>query len=316
MANEGRVGPACGFGVMLPSFDPFRTGRPALVAGARLAEELGFDSGWVGDHLRYHPPTLDALGALCGAAAVTQRLVLGTAVLLLPLRHPVWTAKQAATVATLAPGRFVLGVGVGGEGAAEFAAAGVPVAERGRRLDEALPLVRALLRGEAVDHPGPLLPTVSPALEPVPADPVPVVVGGRSDAALRRAARVGDGWMGVWMSARRVAGVRARLVELAAALGRPVPTTLLMVFVYVTGPEGAEAARAETAAFVRAQYGLAFERLERWCVIGDAAHVADELAALRAAGVQGFVLLPTAADVLEQYRRLAAVHDRLDLEGP
>ncbi|HEY2190720.1 MAG TPA: LLM class flavin-dependent oxidoreductase [Actinomycetospora sp.] len=297
-----------GFGVMLPSFDPFRTGPPPLVRGAALAEDLGFDAGWVGDHLAFHPPVLDALGALCAAAAATRRLLLGTGVLLMPMRHPVWTAKQVATVDALAPGRVLLGVGVGGENPAEWEAAGVPVGERGRRLDESLAIVGALLRGEPVDHPGPLLPTSAPVLEPVPAAPPPLVLGGRSDAALHRAARVGDGWLGVWMSPRRVGEVAQRLAELAAEAGRPAPAVLMMVFVHVTGPgDDPEAARAEAAAFVRGQYGLPFSALERWVVVGDEGAVADALAALRAAGVAGFVLLPAAASPLPQYERLASV---------
>jgi alkanesulfonate monooxygenase SsuD/methylene tetrahydromethanopterin reductase-like flavin-dependent oxidoreductase (luciferase family) len=300
-----------GFGVMLPSFDPFRTGAPPLLAGAELAEELRFDSGWVGDHLSFHPPVLDALAALAAVAARTERLVLGTGVLLLPMRHAVWTAKQLATVAALAPDRLLFGVGVGGENPAEFEAAGVPVAERGRRLDEGLEIVTALLRGEAVDHPGPLLPTRSPALEPAPAVPPPLVVGGRSEAGLRRAARAADGWLGVWMSARRVQEARRRLDALAVEYGRPPVGLLLMVFVHVT--DDVEAGLAEAAAFIRGQYGLPFERLERWVLVGDEADVAAGLSELRAAGVEGFVLMAAAADPLGQYRRLATARTLIDM---
>ncbi len=301
-----------GFGVMLPTFDPFRTGPPPLLAAAALAEELGFDSGWVGDHLSFHPPVLDAIGALCGAAGTTGSLMLGTGVLLLPMRHPVWTAKQLATVDALAPGRLCVGVGVGGENPQEWEAAGVPVAARGRRLDESLEILLPLLRGEAVDHPGPLLPTRSPALEPVPATPPPLVVGGRSDAALRRAARVGDGWLGVWMSPDRAGRVRDRLAGLAAEHDRPAPTMLMMVFVHVTDPgDDPAAARAEAARFVRGQYGLPNEALETWVLVGGPDRVAEGLDALGAAGVEGFVLVPAAADLLEQYRRLAGVRERI-----
>jgi alkanesulfonate monooxygenase SsuD/methylene tetrahydromethanopterin reductase-like flavin-dependent oxidoreductase (luciferase family) len=297
-----------GFGVMLPSFDAFRSGPPPLAAGAALAEDLGFDAGWVGDHLAFHPPVMDALGALCAAAVSTRRLLLGTGVLLLPMRHPVWTAKQVATVDALAPGRVLLGVGVGGENPEEWEAAGVPVAQRGRRLDESLAIVDALLRGKAVDHPGPLLPTRAPVLEPVPAAAPPLVLGGRSDSALRRAARVGDGWLGVWLSPRRVGAAATRLAELAAEQDRPVPTVLMMVFVHVTGAAGDPGtARSEAAAFVRGQYGLDFSALERWVVVGDERAVADALGELRAAGAAGFVLVPAAADPLTQYERLASV---------
>ncbi|WP_296145213.1 LLM class flavin-dependent oxidoreductase, partial [Pseudonocardia sp. SCN 73-27] len=95
-----------------------------MVEGAVLAEELGFDSGWVGDHLSFHPPLLDALTALTAAAVRTERLVLGTGVLLLPMRNAVWTAKQLASIDSLAPGRLLFGVGVGGENPAEWEAAG------------------------------------------------------------------------------------------------------------------------------------------------------------------------------------------------
>ena len=300
-----------GFGVMLPSFDPFRTGAPPLLAAAELAEELGFDSGWVGDHLSFHPPVLDALGSLSAVAARTDRLVLGTGVLLLPLRDAVWTAKQLATLTAFAPDRLLFGVGVGGENQAEFEAVGVPVAQRGRRLDEGLEIVTRLLRGEAVDHLGPLLPTRSPALEPAPEVPPPVVVGGRSEAALRRAARMGDGWLGVWMSPRRVVEVRHRLDELAVEYGRPPVTALLMVFVHVT--DDVAAGHAEAAAFVRGQYGLPYESLQRWVVVGDEAHVAARLTELRAAGVEGFVLVAAASDPLGQYRRLAAARKLIDI---
>ncbi|MBA3742598.1 LLM class flavin-dependent oxidoreductase [Sporichthya sp.] len=299
-----------GFGVMLPSFDPFRMGRPPLLAGAVLAEELGFDSGWVGDHLSFHPPVLDALTSLAAVAGRTNRLVLGTGVLLLPLRHAVWTAKQVATVAELAPDRLLLGVGVGGENPAEWEAAGVPVAERGRRLDEGLEIITALLRGKPVDHPGPLLPVRSPALEPFPDVPPPIVVGGRSDAGLRRAARVADGWLGVWLSARRLAEVRTQLDEYAAQYARPRCTVLQMVFAHVT--DDVDAGRAEAAAFAKGQYGLGYEKLERWVLVGHEARVADGLAELRDAGAEGFVVVPAAADALTQYHRLAGVRALLD----
>jgi probable F420-dependent oxidoreductase len=298
-----------GFGVMLPSFDPFRQGPPPLAAGAALVEELGFDSGWVGDHLNFYPPVIDALTAVAAAASRTERLVLGTGVLLLPLRNPVWTAKQIASIDALAPDRFIFGVGVGGENPAEWEAVGVPVAERGARLDESLEIVGALLRGEPVDHPGPLLPVRSPVLEPVPANPPPLVVGGRSQAALRRAARVAEGWLGVWMSAKRLAETRAQLHDYCAAYGRPPCTVLQMVFVHVT--DDLAAGQAEALAFARGQYGPAAEKLGRWTLVGDGERVAAGLAELREAGAEGFVVMPAARDILAQYHRLAKVRTLL-----
>jgi alkanesulfonate monooxygenase SsuD/methylene tetrahydromethanopterin reductase-like flavin-dependent oxidoreductase (luciferase family) len=217
-----------------------------------------------------------------------------------------------ATVSVLAPDRFILGVGVGGENPVEFEAAGVPVSERGRRLDESIEIVGRLLCGDAVEHDGPLLPTRSPALEPAPAAAPPMVVGGRSDAALRRAARGAEGWLGVWISPRRVAEVRVRLDELAEEYGRPPCRLMLMVFVHVCEPDGHDAALTEAAAFVRGQYGLPFEQLRKWVLVGTEDEVADGLAALRDAGAESFVLTAAAADQLEQYRRFAGVRALLD----
>lgn len=299
-----------GWGVMLPSFDPLRTGHTPVAAAARAAEDLGFDTGWVGDHLCFHPPVLDALTALGVAAGATERLSLGTGVLLLPLRHPVWTAKQVGTLSALAGPRILLGVGVGGENAVEWEAAGVPHRDRGRRLDEALDVIGPLLRGRPVEHDGPLLPVRAPVLEPVPTSPPPLVVGGRSDAALRRAARAGDGWLSVWMSPERLRAARARLAALAVEHGRPTPSVIHMVFVHVTDDHAA--GRREAAAFVTGQYGLQLERLERWLVLGDRDEVAAALVAFRDAGADGFVLVPAAADVVGQFHRLAEVRHRVD----
>jgi alkanesulfonate monooxygenase SsuD/methylene tetrahydromethanopterin reductase-like flavin-dependent oxidoreductase (luciferase family) len=298
-----------GFGLMLPSFDPYRQGAWPLLEAAERAERLGFDSGWVGDHLQYHPPTLEPYGALCAAAARTSRLRLGFAVMLLALRSPVWVAKQLATLEALAPGRIVFGAGVGGESPAEFEAAGVPLHERGRRVDEALEIVGRLLEGGPLDHRGPLFTVRTPGLEPVPGRRLPLVVGGRSEAAQARAARVADAWLAVWLSPDRVGEGRDRIAALAAAAGRPAPETLVMVFVHLG--HSRERARADVDTLMRGQYGLPLERLERWCLIGDAETVAEGLAAHRAAGATGFVLHPACPDPLSQLEPLAAVRELL-----
>ncbi len=131
---------------------------------ARLAEQLGFDAVSVGDHLWCPAPVYDAGISLAAAAAVTERVKLGFGVMLLGLREPAWAAKQLITLDALAPGRLVLGVGVGGEFPAEFEAVGLRVSQRGRRLDEALSVLPDLLMGRAVSHAGPALTLETPAL--------------------------------------------------------------------------------------------------------------------------------------------------------
>lgn len=287
---------------MLPSFDPYRTGSFPVPRAAALAEQAGFDAVWVGDHLAYHPPTMDALCALASAAAVTERVTLGTAVLLLALRHPAWTAKQLASLDALAPGRVVLGVGVGGEGEAEFRAAGVPLAGRGRRLDESLEVLYALLRGDAVDHRGPSISLTSPRLEPVPSLPPPLVVGGRSVPALDRAARVADGWMAVWVTPDRLSSMRAELARKAENLGRPCPRVLLLVFCCLT--DDPDRGWNEAAELLQGQYRLPIEKLARWIHVGSAEKLASDLSDYRNAGADGFVILPVARDGLAQIEAL------------
>jgi probable F420-dependent oxidoreductase len=297
------------WGVYLPTLDAFRQGTPPLVEAARRAEELGFDTAWAGDHLVFHPPLLESMCALSAAAAVTSRIRLGVGVLLLPLRDIVWAAKQLTTVNALAPGRLTLGVGIGGENPEEFTAAGVPIRERGRRLDEALEILPDLLTGKPVDHSGPLLSVHSPGLEPAPAAPPPLFVGGRSDAAMERVARHGDGWLAMWHRPDTVAARRRALAARAAELGRPEPSTTMLVFVNVADRE--ESAREEAAAMLWGQYRLRFDTVERYTLFGPAARVAERLAAYREAGVAEFALHPAARDPLAQYEAYARVRELL-----
>jgi alkanesulfonate monooxygenase SsuD/methylene tetrahydromethanopterin reductase-like flavin-dependent oxidoreductase (luciferase family) len=296
------------FGVLLPTFGT-GDGMPPLVAGARRAEELGFDGLWAGDHLLSPAPVLDSLCALSAAAAVTTRIELGLGVLQIGLRHPAWAAKQLATIDALAPGRLRLGVGVGGEFPEEFAAAGAELRTRGARLDEIMSLLPALLRGEAVRRDGPLVPVdVLPGLRPAVSGLPPVAVGGRSDAALERAARYGDQWLSMWSSPATLQRRAARLAELAAECGRPVPGVTLLITACVD--DDPAAARSSAADLISRQYRMPFEKVDKWTAYGPRADVAGMLTQYVDAGVTEFVFMP-AGDALEQYERLASVREAL-----
>jgi probable F420-dependent oxidoreductase len=146
-------------GVFLPTFSgPNRRPARELVAFAQRAESLGFDSLWATDHLLhgsrfYRVPWLDPLLVLSCAAGVTDRVRLGTSILVMPTRHPVVLAKEIATLQALSGDRYVLGAGTGWD-AREFEAVGATKAERGSRTDEALAIVRRLLAGESVTFDG------------------------------------------------------------------------------------------------------------------------------------------------------------------
>ncbi len=303
-------------GVLLPSFDPLRTGGPPqIVSAARLAEELGFDAVWAGDHLACPAPGLDAPGCLSAAAAVTERIGLGFSVMLLGLRAPAWAAKQLATIDALAgPGRLRLGVGVGGEFPAEFEAAGVPVTQRGARLDDALTVLPDLLTGRSVDYDGRAQRVTSPPLEPPMGAPPPVYVGGRGDAALQRAARFGDAWLPMWLSPEKVAQRSERLAELAASHGRPTPATALLILTRID--DDAAHARAQAEAHIAGQYRMALDAVERWTLLDSIDGAVGRLAQYADVGVQEFVLLTLGEDPLTQYERLAAVATRLTDRNP
>jgi alkanesulfonate monooxygenase SsuD/methylene tetrahydromethanopterin reductase-like flavin-dependent oxidoreductase (luciferase family) len=297
--------PWAGIGLALPTIDAFGNGTPVAEA-ARAAEAAGLDHVWVPDHLLFHRPVLEALTALTVAAAVTQRIRLGTAILNPTLRPVTLLAKQLATLGTLAPGRLLLGVGLGGEYEPEFRAVGVDRKERGRRLDAALELLPRLVTGEPVQADG-VLPVDCDGLAPALAQMPPLLVGGRSGAAIRRAARVGDAWFPMWMDPEEITAQREELATLAAEHDRPAPGVALVAFINVC--DDAAAGREESAQHIKRQYGMPFEVVERWALIGPAESIAERIDAYRAAGVDGFSLSPAHPFPLTQVDGIAAVRE-------
>jgi probable F420-dependent oxidoreductase len=239
---------------------PLQAGVPTL---ARTLEAAGYDSLWVSDHIvmpremrSFYPfasdgkatwpsdlPYLDALIMLALAAAVTERVRLGTAVLVLPLRPPLEFAKQAATIDAVSGGRLELGVGAGWL-AEEFEALNVPFEGRGSRMVEWMQIARDCWTGETSAHTSERY-TVPAGTQchPVPAHPIPFLIGGHSKIALRRAGTVGDGWLGQQSAteldplalADEIAQVRAA----AQAAGRPstAPRVVLRIVESLGRPE-------------------------------------------------------------------------------
>jgi probable F420-dependent oxidoreductase len=280
-----------------------------VIEAARLADDLGFDAAWVGDHLACPAPGLDAPSCLAAAAGVTQRIALGFSVMLLGLRQPAWAAKQLSTLDALSGGRLLLGVGVGGEFPDEFTAAGVSLRQRGARLDEALEILPDLLTGRAVDHDGPTFSLKSPPLLPAMAAPPPLYVGGRGEPALRRAARRGDMWLPMWLTPPRIAQRIETLGELADAAGRPRPGTALLIGVRID--DDRVQARAQAEAHVRGQYAMGLDAVERWTLLDSIVGAVEHLDAYREAGVEEFLLMVLGSEPLVQYERLAEVRARL-----
>jgi len=212
-------------GISLGGGWPLGTPEPRqIIQFARLIDELGFAALWTGDHVLMYSPMVHALVTLSAAAAVTERVAIGTGVYLLGLRHPVEAGKALASLDWLSNGRFIFGVGVGGEIAAEWAACGVPRSQRGARVDEGLQVLKALWAGPHANHTGRFWQFEDVSIQPLPmqAGGPPVVVGGRSEAAWRRAARY-DGWMGYLLTPERLAQGIAAIDAQREAAGRTGP---------------------------------------------------------------------------------------------
>src|SRR5882757_6192758 len=175
---------------------PFTDGTGVRDTGI-LAEELGFDTLAVGEHVMMPTPIPAAFTSLSFLAGITSRVRLLSSIALAPLYPPALLAKLVAGLDNLSDGRLDLGLGVGGEFPAEFEACGVPVKERGARLDEALDVLRALGDGRRASFEGPFTRFTDGAIRPGSRQSPhpPIWIAGRSDAALNRAARRGDVWM-------------------------------------------------------------------------------------------------------------------------
>lgn len=230
-------------GLHLPSAQPGATAAGVL-AVARAAEQFGFDAVWMFDHLltpvdlesrypysrdgsyllRAADPFFDPLGLIGVLAGATTRIRIGTGVMVAAYRHPVVLAKALATVDQFAPGRIVLGLGNGWM-REEFDAVGVPFERRGARFDEYIRALRAIWSGQPASFDGEFYRWVRAGFLPAPTKPIPIIVGGHSDAALRRAARLGDGWAivtgkGQGSGVDAIAARLAVLRDLLAAEGR------------------------------------------------------------------------------------------------
>jgi alkanesulfonate monooxygenase SsuD/methylene tetrahydromethanopterin reductase-like flavin-dependent oxidoreductase (luciferase family) len=208
-----------------------------VLAAARRAETTGFDGVYLGDHLLHPHPMLESIVTLSVVAAVTERISLGPCVMLFGLRHPVILAKQLGTLAAFAPGRLRVGVGVGGEYPPEFEAVEVALAERGKRMESVLRSVRSLL-SEGLERRDVTIAPGAPGL--------PFLLAGWKKVSLRRAAALGDGWIGYLLAPDSFRRRRDFVLECRAELGRadePFPTGML-VPIHVGSPARAHAEAA------------------------------------------------------------------------
>ena len=271
-----------------------RLPTPALARKTiALLDRLEFDSVWVGDHLAFTTPILDPFVQLSYAAALSSRLTVGSAVYLLPLRHPAPVAKQAASLDHLSEGRFVFGIGVGGEFPREWKLAGVPIEERGARMTEAIRVLRKLWTGEPASHEGRFFSFPEAHMQPAAFTPggPPVWCGGRQPAALRRAGRLADGYMSYVVTPEMFAEALGAIAAAAEAAGREPESFGTAHLLFCCIDETYEKALDRAAALLSKRYAMDFRRpARRYAALGTPADIAEKIAAFHKAGVRHFNL--------------------------
>ena len=276
---------------------------------ARADAEL--DHVMVGDHVSFHTGFgVDGLIQATAALVGEQRLAVHVGVYLLGLRNPVTTARQLSTIHQLAPGRLVLGVGAGGEDRHEIEICGVDPRRRGGRLDEAIAIVRSLGTGHPTTWHGEHFDFDDAVILPACDPQVPLVVGGRSNAAIARAAILGDGWLGIWSSPTRFAIVVREILEIADDIGREQKRWHHEMHVWCSFGEPTNA-RERLGLALENLYHLPFDRFERYCPSGSARDIADFLARYVDAGCASFNLLTVGHDS-EQVAGAAEVRQLLN----
>ncbi|MFI5045749.1 MAG: LLM class flavin-dependent oxidoreductase [Acidimicrobiia bacterium] len=275
------------------------------------AERLPIESIWQGGHILPRHPTGEVITRLSLMTAWTERVRVGTSILLLPLYPPVIVAKQLADLDAWSGGRVSVGVGVGGEFTEEFDSVGVPVKERGARTDEAMEVLRALWSGERVSHHGrffplddvQLLPVEPPGADPASSRPgrLPLLVAGRKERAMQRAARLGDGWMPYLMSPNAYARSVQTIRDDAEATGRDLDGFEWLLYLYCSVRRDGDRARNDVATFLGGAYGdKPTAMLDRIAPAGTPEEVAARVQEYVDAGARHIIVSPaTPEDSLE-----------------
>jgi len=254
-------------------------------------ERAGIDQVYMADHVSFRDGSgTDGFVEIAALSQLHPSLKVMISVYLLALRHPLPVARQLATMSKIAPGRVTLGVGVGGEDRHEIEVCGVDPTTRGRRTNESLEIMRGLMTGEPIDYSGEFFDLSQAQIKPAIRPSIPIIVGGRSNAALSRTAQYGDGWVGAWCSARRFAEAVDLIGSEAADLGRSEVTWQHGYQPWVgVGSTEAEA-KTVVADAMESFYKVPFAAFEKYTPYGTVEQVAATLQPYVEAGCTMFNL--------------------------
>ena len=257
-----------------------------------MLDQLDFDSVWVGDHLAFTLPILDPFVQLAHACAYSRKLTVASGVYLLPMRHPAAAAKQAASLDHLSEGRFIFGVGVGGEFPKEWQLVDVPTSERGARLTEGIEVMRKLWTGDPVAHKGKFYSFEEVHMQPATfrKGGPPIWCGGRSEAALKRTGRLADGYLSYVITPDMFREALTKIEEAAEEAGREMNDFGSGHLLFCCIDETYEKAWDKATELLSERYAMDFRRAaERYCAMGTPEDVAEKIKEFHDAGVRHFV---------------------------
>ena len=271
-----------------------------------LCERTEVDSLWFSDRLSSPSPVLEPMTTMAAVAARTTRLKFGPSVLIAPFRSPVMMARELAMIDYLSGGRMLPAVGIGVELEAEFRAAGVPFRERGRRTDEAIAILRRCWADDQVTFAGEFWQLDRVTVLPKPSQqPFPLWIGGKSEAAMRRAGRLGDGWIPSFITPAEFATGVDKTLAFAASAQREVPSDHFGTLIYYC--LDADRARARSLALPFVPRGRVDDAaLEACTAFGPPDLLVERLEQYVAGGGSKFIARPMCPPdrLLEQVERL------------
>lgn len=274
-------------------------------------EDHGFDILTTGEHILFFRPILDTITVLAYAAAVTKKIKLVPSTIILPLRHPTILAKELISIDLLSKGRLIASVGIGGDYPREFDACGIPMSERGIRADEGIEIIRKFWSGTRFSYHGKIFRLDDADMLPAPHQPggPPLWVCGRSDPAMRRAARFGDGWQPYMYTAEQLRESIAKIRDFAGAQGRELTSDFAFTsFMYVSMDPDVGKARDKAIEQLNYRFNMPFDKLvDKYCAYGPPQKIIEELARYAEAGTNHLIvaLIMPAAERMDYVARFA-----------
>ena len=279
------------------------TGSPEMLSGdftnrislIKRVEESEIDHLFIADHISFHTGLgMDGIVNAATLAAMSPKTTIFIGVYLLALRHPVPVARQLSSISQSAPGRIILGIGVGGEDRHEMEICGVDPARRGKQTNHCMKALDDLMSGEPVSYECEFFRYEDALIKPAPEPRIPMIVGGRSDAAIRRTALLGDGWLGVWCSPERYKNVLTEIDKIAEARSSK-PQWQHGLQIWTGFGDNDRTARSHLAGQMENMYRMPFERFEKYSPFGSPEAVAEFLASYIEQGCRWLNVKPCAA---------------------